>query len=364
MNASPADGVTAILGLLGPEALELFQCVVEQQQADGDGLRDRFGPAAVDRLLELRLLKRSATRPGMLVPGIPQLAATELLAPMAQELDARRREIDSAREKLTLFQYIYDRARSAAPEPDDIRRLTDLDAVRSVITELADGAEHEILTSQPGGARKDDVLRESLEKTERVLARGVRMRTLYQHTAQFNTVTVEYADHVTRLGAEIRTLGDGFMRMLAFDQTAAIIALRDSETGALLVRDPSLVDFVIGAFERAWTTATPFPENYSQERVLAISDEMKLSIVRLLVQGLEDRAIARRMGMSLRTCQRHVSDIMDKLGARSRLHAGYLISELGLDQAPSRPTADPAAAPGPDPALPPQAARGAVRRAS
>lgn len=78
--------------------------------------------------------------------------------------------------------------------------------------------------------------------------------------------------------------------------------------------------------------------------MLAISEDMKLSIVRLLVQGLEDRAIARRMGMSLRTCQRHVSDIMDKLGARSRLHAGFLISELGVDLNPTGTLGGPAAA--------------------
>ncbi|WP_330315431.1 LuxR C-terminal-related transcriptional regulator (plasmid) [Streptomyces sp. NBC_00523] len=56
---------------------------------------------------------------------------------------------------------------------------------------------------------------------------------------------------------------------------------------------------------------------------------MKLAIVRMLIQGLEDRAIARRMGISLRTCQRDVSDIMDTIGARSRLQAGF-INEMGL----------------------------------
>ncbi|MFJ8042113.1 LuxR C-terminal-related transcriptional regulator [Kitasatospora sp. NPDC096147] len=322
---------------LGPEELELFQYVAERQQVDGDELRlDPNRAQLVDRLLELKLLKRSATRPGMLLAGLPEAAAAELLAPAEQEIERRRREIETTRERLAAFQYAYEQAKFNAGEVGGgVQRLTDLDEVRSVITELADGATQEILTSQPGGARKDDVLKESLARTERVLGRGVRMRTLYQHTAQFSTVTVEYVDHVSKLGAEIRTLGDGFMRMLAFDQTAAVIAMRDSDAGCMLLRDPSLVDFAIGAFERAWTSATPFPENYSQERVLAISEDMKLSIVRLLVQGLEDRAIARRMGMSLRTCQRHVSDIMDKLGARSRLHAGFLISELGLDLGPA-----------------------------
>lgn len=336
---SVGPGTTFVMAELGPEELELFQYVAERQQVDGDELRqDPDRARTVDRLLELRLLKRSATRPGMLLAGLPEAAAAELLAPAEREIEQRRREIETTRQRLAAFQFAYEQAKfTSGSVGGGVQRLTDLDEVRAVITELADGATEEILTSQPGGARKDDVLKESLARTERVLARGVRMRTLYQHTAQFSTVTVEYVDHVSRLGAEIRTLGDGFMRMLAFDQTAAVIAMRDSDAGCMLLRDPSLVDFAIGAFERAWTSATPFPENYSQERVLAISEDMKLSIVRLLVQGLEDRAIARRMGMSLRTCQRHVSDIMDKLGARSRLHAGFLIHELGLDLGPGGP---------------------------
>ncbi|MYQ81793.1 MULTISPECIES: helix-turn-helix transcriptional regulator [unclassified Streptomyces] len=338
MKFSHAEsGVTSILHKLGAEALEVFQHVVEHQQVDGDELRDRFAPAdgpdgeaVVDRLLELRLLKRSVTRPGMLVAGIPEAASGELLAPVVRRLNECGSQVEAARERLAAFQRIYDLARPAAGGSGGVKALNDLDEVRAVITELAAGAKHEILTSQPGGARKDEVLKESLARTESVLDRGVRMRTLYQHTAQFSTVTVEYVEHVSQLGAEIRTLGDGFMRMLAFDQTAAVIAMRDSEVGALLLTDPGLLDFAIGAFERAWTSATPFPERYSQERVLAISDDMKLAIVRMLIQGLEDRAIARRMGISLRTCQRHVSDIMDKIGARSRLQAGFLINEMGL----------------------------------
>lgn len=347
--SSAEPGVAPVLADLGAEALEVFSYVVEQQQVDGDELGERLALDAdraretVDRLIELRLLKRSATRPGMLVAGLPEATAAALLDPIVRELQERGRQVAAVRERLTAFQQVYQHVRSSTQHPDGVRVLTDVDSVRAAITDLAAGAEHEILTSQPGGARKEDVLKESLAKTESVLRRGVRMRTLYQHTAQFSTVTVEYVAHVSGLGAETRTLGDGFMRMLAFDQSAAIIALRDNEAGGLLLSDPSLVDFAIAAFERAWTSAIPFPENYSQERVLAISEDMKLAIVRMLVQGMEDRAIARRMGMSLRTCQRHVSDIMDKLGARSRLHAGYLINELHLDADPRTHTAADAA---------------------
>jgi predicted DNA-binding protein (UPF0251 family) len=144
---------------------------------------------------------------------------------------------------------------------------------------------------------------------------------------------VGYVEEVSKLGAEIRTVGDGFMQMLVFDATVAVLAVQGNPEAALIVREPNLLAFTIAAFERAWTAATPFPRDYRQDQVVAISDEMKSDIVRMLVEGMEDRAIARRMGISLRTCQRHVSEVMDRLGARSRLQAGYLIRERRLFEA-------------------------------
>ncbi|MFD5418680.1 helix-turn-helix transcriptional regulator [Streptomyces sp. NPDC127069] len=54
----------------------------------------------------------------------------------------------------------------------------------------------------------------------------------------------------------------------------------------------------------------------------------KGTIVRLLSEGLEDKVIARRLGMSERTCQRHIAEIMRAVGAKSRFQAWYLLSAL------------------------------------
>jgi hypothetical protein len=68
-----------------------------------------------------------------------------------------------------------------------------------------------------------EVLREAMARTEGMLQRGVRMRTLYQHTAQYSPNTTAYVEIVSNLGAEVRTLGEGFMRMLAFDGEIVVI---------------------------------------------------------------------------------------------------------------------------------------------
>ncbi|MGI5530482.1 response regulator transcription factor [Streptomyces syringium] len=61
-----------------------------------------------------------------------------------------------------------------------------------------------------------------------------------------------------------------------------------------------------------------------------MAKELDHTIVRLLAAGLKDEAIARRLGMSLRTARRHIADIMETLGAESRFQAGMLAARAGM----------------------------------
>ncbi|MEV5932248.1 helix-turn-helix transcriptional regulator [Streptomyces sp. NPDC052079] len=64
--------------------------------------------------------------------------------------------------------------------------------------------------------------------------------------------------------------------------------------------------------------------------MVAVSDDLKRTLLRLFVEGHEDKVIAKRLGISLRTYQRHLSEIMKRMGARNRPHAGYLVHKLRL----------------------------------
>jgi DNA-binding CsgD family transcriptional regulator len=162
-----------------------------------------------------------------------------------------------------------------------------------------------------------------------LLERGVRVRGLCQHTARFNQRTVDQVKWVVRRGARVRTVSDDFMRMLVFDRRAAVIGLRD---GAVLIRDTTVVEFMYTTLERMWERGVDFGPEYDHDVVEETTEQIKETIVNLLVDGVEDKVIARRVGVSLRTCQRHISEIMRRLGARNRLHAGYLLHRRELEQ--------------------------------
>lgn len=71
------------------------------------------------------------------------------------------------------------------------------------------------------------------------------------------------------------------------------------------------------------------------------------SIARLLVEGNQDEAVARTLGISVRTCRAHISKLMQTLGATGRTHLGALLVRSGIAEPPAAPhTTEEPATPG------------------
>ena len=56
----------------------------------------------------------------------------------------------------------------------------------------------------------------------------------------------------------------------------------------------------------------------------------EVEVLRLIVRGLTNRAIAAELFLSERTVQRHVSNIFDKLGVNSRTQAATHALDRGI----------------------------------
>ncbi|MFI1160759.1 LuxR C-terminal-related transcriptional regulator [Streptomyces sioyaensis] len=278
---------------------------------------------AADQLVAMGLLRR---QPGnCLVAVSPAEAAEVALSPLERDVRLQRLQIEEARKQLLSFVAEFESYLTSVDKPQSqfqvLEQLTD---VRAVIADLTHHCREEILTAQPGGRRDEGVLEEAMPRDEDALKRGVRMQILYQHTARFSRGTTVYVDRVTQLGAHVRTLDDHFSRMLIFDRKAALIAVPGKAHAAALIREPHMVAFVTESYERLWLAAETFVG--STDTRVVIADDLRQSIVRLLTEGMTDASIANRLGMSVRTCRRHVAEIMAELGAQSRFQAGYMLA--------------------------------------
>ncbi|MGK5630438.1 LuxR C-terminal-related transcriptional regulator [Streptomyces sp. URMC 123] len=222
-------------------------------------------------------------------------------------------------------------ASPGSPGASTITYLQGITEINDAIAAALDRAHGEILTAQPDGPRPSSVLEGALAAVRRQITGGVAMRTLYQHSTRFDEATKDYVRQVTEYGVQVRTLEEFFERLIVIDATIAFIPAQADRTVALAVTEPAVVRFLHDTFERSWDRARPFPfiPRHAAQAAGEVMPAIRESIRRLLVEGHSDKLIARRLGISERSLQAHVAAIKQELGARNRLHLGYL---LGRDE--------------------------------
>jgi len=282
--------------------------------------------AAIDRLMALRLLVPSAEDSTELRPTNPESGSAALTAGLVAEIRARQHDVHLLRSMFEAFSIVYAQNEARSPCGVPYQRLETPAAVQDALDVASQRCRDEVVTIQPGGPRDDQPLRLTLSRDLRLLRRGVRIRILCQHTARYDQNTRAYLERVVADGSQVRTRDRLPCTLIAFDRKVAFLPVTGNAAGAVMVCEPSIVGFASAIFDGMWEEAQEYQGGKQQDR--EISAELQRTIVRLLLQGMKDEMIARRLGISVRTCRRHISVIMDQLGATSRFQAGALIQRL------------------------------------
>nr|WP_241267435.1 LuxR family transcriptional regulator [Streptomyces scabichelini] len=281
-------------------------------------------------LTELGLVVADADTPGFSLPVSPDAARFAVLTAMEDRLAEQRRALRAASSRLAAFESVYAREqREARPA---LVRLTEKTVISAALDAAVGDCRHELLTAQPGGGRAEATLREALGRDLGALRRGVRQRTLYQHTVHTHRPTMAYIERVTEAGAEVRTLAEVVERLIVCDRSVAFIPLSDDTAdGALQIWDPALVRFLVRVFEQTWERSTPInPADAAERRGPAVASDLQQTILRAVVSGETDSSIARRLGMSRRSVAEHLKKASVLLGSGSRAQLGYLVATSGL----------------------------------
>lgn len=259
----------------------------------------------------------------------PGLVHTRVVAPLSQQGADLLQE--SARWSQA-FQSLTQAWRRApgATETGPFRYLHGGETINLYLATLVPEAEEEVLTAQPQSERgSGEVMAHVLEIERNLLERGVRIYTLYQHSARRSTALREYVGALSPLGAEVRTQDEFFNRMIVVDRRTAIIPSPDDIQTALAIREPTIVAYLVDVFMRSWERARPFT---SQEAsvVKGIADEQRAMTMRMLVEGHSDPVSAKRLGVSPRTYAGYVADLKDEFDSETRFQLGYALGRLGL----------------------------------
>lgn len=283
---------------------------------------------SIRRLIEARLVRRGPDDPAAGFAVAPEVALAHLSAPFEARIREDQHRVSLLRESLDRFATPY--YQRGSTDSSALEVIGSLQEVRTALDLVSERCQSEMISCQPGGgARVPEAMQEAIHRDRRLLERGVSIRTLYHHTARFNAPSQAYVAIASALGGQYRTAHALFGRLIAFDRNTAFIPVRDGTWGAVVIREPDTVAYLCDIFEHTWETAAPFADAAS-DGLEQVSREMHETIVRLLAAGLKDEAIARRLGMSLRTARRHVAEIMQELNATSRFQAGAAAAQKGL----------------------------------
>ena len=127
-----------------------------------------------------------------------------------------------------------------------------------------------------------------------------------------------------RQGLRVKVTDRAIEESLLIDRRLALVPSGGDGAGSLLmVTTPTLITALADAFDPRWEEATPW------EMTSARPDEFEQAILRCLVDGLTDDAVANRLGVSARTVRRYVNVLMARVGARSRFELGFRAAECG-----------------------------------
>jgi DNA-binding NarL/FixJ family response regulator/DNA-binding MarR family transcriptional regulator len=321
-NALLAVGVTA-------EDERVYRNLLHQPRATLPELAAQTGRTpvalrrAISRLEELGLISRLAGRPVRFLPTRPDLAVAALISHREEELTAARRAA------LALLAELPPQEHRA---PDDLVEIVHgRAAVAHRFMQLQQSATDELLVLDRPPYVQDPNQQNSGE-LER-LAHGVRIRGIYAVSALAVPGKLRLAREAVAAGEEGRVSPDVPMKMAIADRKTAILPLTTEAPAlidsAIVVHTSTLLDALVTLFEVLWRSALPLPVRPGDATSAGPASPPDPELFTLLAAGLKDEAVARQLGLSLRTVHRRVSELMDGLGARTRLQAGLLAARRG-----------------------------------
>jgi DNA-binding CsgD family transcriptional regulator/sugar-specific transcriptional regulator TrmB len=279
---------------------------------------ERTVRSALDELADLSLLRPTSGEIDILQPVSPDVGLAVLLAESEAQMLRQQRQIEAARSAVAAIAAEY----RSSSDGSAVIRHDGMDAVRRCIAELAERVTREIVSLNPNHTQSPDAKEASRPLNEAVLQRGVAIRSVYQQSMRNHGQIVAYARWLTELGAQVRVAPALPMLLIVYDGETALVPIDPEHTrqGALELRTPGVVAAMQALFEQTWLAASPLgePETMDESGL----DPLEQHMLHLLGDGFTDEVVARKVGLSLRTLRRMMSEVMDRLGARSRFQAG------------------------------------------
>lgn len=269
------------------------------------------------------LVARSGTAIDHVVASPPDIALGALIVEHQEGIRQAELEMRALRER-----YLAASSSRAEQVVDVVRGR---EAVRQRFNQLQRGARREVLEFVKG-----DVVAVSVEENveeEAAISRGVTYRFLLERQTLERPGLMAAVSESIRDGVELRVTRELPIRLIVVDREIAMIPLAgatdDQSGGALLLRAGGLLDLAVSLFEVKWRDATRLDAVVDGAVEGSELSARERQILLMLNAGLTDRTVATRLGLSARTVQRYVADMMERAEIDTRLQLGVQATRRG-----------------------------------
>lgn len=287
---------------------------------------------ALAALAAMGLVSRSPGPTRRWVPARPDLAVEALIARRQEELERAR--LTATTGLLERFH----RGVQAGGVGELVEVVDGREAFAQRYLQLGGSATTEVMAFD-----KPPYITETAECNETELAalrRGVRWRGIYTHAALDRPGRLQLLHHMGDAGEEARSLKEVPVKLIIVDRRLALIPLelQPGQERAVLIHASSLLDALVRLFEVLWDRAAPVnfpskpgrtPESIPDDEGTQVPAEHD-DLAALLVAGLKPEAIARQLKWSPSKVQRRINQLMECLGAETRVQLGYQLATLSL----------------------------------
>ncbi|MBP2326600.1 DNA-binding CsgD family transcriptional regulator [Kibdelosporangium banguiense] len=249
-----------------------------------------------------------------LVPVEPIRAVDNAILTKQRQILDQYQTLLHMRDEMQALQQVY-RSSVFSGEPGDlVRVITDPQEIGALSVELCLSAQYDVVSLETEHFTRPPDPRSARSLPAEVLERGVCFRNIYSRAALEVPGATEMLRKSQESGWLCRVYPHLPMKLVLVDERAALLPLGPTGMeGAALVRSPVITAALRTYFELLWSRAvsidgTPAKVPPEQDQVL-----------RLVLTGMTDGAIARSLGISERTVRRHVQALLKALGATNRV---------------------------------------------
>jgi sugar-specific transcriptional regulator TrmB len=271
------------------------------------------------------LTTHTPEQPRRYLPAPPDMALQGLILQRQKDLQSAQVSATELQEQVSLLR--------VAEQEQVVELITNHEAEAQAFQHMHRSAKEEVLTliRLPGRVSTLNPAPDEAGRTQReAAARGVRFRSIVDADFLAAPGGLRRIKADMQAGEDIRVTGSLPFKLLVTDRRIAILPLNleKPDSPVLLLRSSTLLDALCALFEMLWDRAAQI--NLSADGRAEVAELPNgwaadaAELVPLLAAGLNDKAIAHELGVSLRTFNRRIASVAAGLDARTRFQAGWL----------------------------------------